>query len=119
MKNGWNEVIRFILGHQYIQHSKIVTVIVLGVLLVQSILNSRKQGIILFASSLWYWFVLTVIWAVVLNQRAAILFVFLVFYAWCSKYDKNTCNNKIVQQLTVILIMQANEADCFLMVKNH
>ena len=104
LKSGWNKVIGFILGEQYLQHLKIVTTIILAALLVQGILNSRKQGIIFLVSILWYWFVHTVIWAVLLNQRAAILFVFLIFYAWCSKYDKNSCKYKIVQQLIVILI---------------
>ena len=104
LKKGWNEVIRFMLGTEYLKYVEIMTVIILATIIIQSILNSRKQGVIFLVSIVWFWFVHSVIWAVVLNQRAAILFVFLVFYAWCSKYDNNYCKHRVVQQLIVILI---------------
>jgi len=104
LKNCWKDVVGYILGSNFIMYKDTLALVILGVIIIQSILTSRKQGIIFAISVLWFWFVISAIWPYILNQRACMLFLFLFFYAWCYRYDRNCCKFKIVSNATTFLL---------------
>ena len=102
--NGLYKVVEFTFGIEWVKYGIIIAAIALAIVIIQSILNSRKQGLILLVSMLWFWFVQTAIYAMQINQRAAMLFVLLVFYAWCYRYDKKYSEDKVTPNLVTSLI---------------
>lgn len=98
------ETVLFIFGAKYAIHRTIISSISIAIIIIQSVLNTRKQGLIFFGSMLWICFVQTVIWNMQINQRAAIPLILLIFYAWCYRYDKMYSNDKITSKLVIGLI---------------
>ena len=77
----------YLLGVKYIIYSNIIVITTFSIIAIHSIFISRKQGTIFWSTFIFWMIVHIFVWRMILNQRIAMLFIWLVYYAWNYRYD--------------------------------
>lgn len=84
----------YLLGIKYMIYAKKIFIMILLVWAIHTILISQKQGFIFWVSFLFWIIVHCFVWRMILNQRIAVLFLFIFYYAWNYRYDIEDNNFK-------------------------
>lgn len=93
-----------IFGVRYMR--KIPLIIIIGIISlgVHSIFVSNKHGAIFWATLISFAIVHIFIWNMVLNQRIAMIFLYIYYYAWNYRYDIDEINIKPKFEKSYILL---------------
>lgn len=114
--------IYYIMGVEYMQSVLIVMIIGIVCIGLHSIFVSNKHGLIFWMSFLSFGIVYIFVWNSLLNQRAAMIFLFIYYYAWNYRYDIDKRNIKekfnniyfiLTKLVTICLVMM-----CIFSIKN-
>ena len=106
-----NDIIRYIMGEEYIKYAYIISLSVIVCILVHSFGVSRWHGAIFFVELIGFFAVMLFIWNSVLNQRAAIIFLLFYYYAWNYRYDinkiilENKKHKLIISNITMVILL--------------
>lgn len=82
----------------------IINLIIFLIIILESIKIDKKQGIIFFLGLIFYLFVQTFLFGILISQRTVLIFVFLLYFSWNIK-KKNIEKNKIDFMEFIILLL--------------